>query len=260
MIRTFDSDVIEVIIEGNKVLFNTDQVAYAASFSRTGSLDKHIKGTKYDVLAKNGKRYLTAEGIRYASTLATKTPILKRIADWAVKVKKEELAIHKAVKSTPKIVNILAKPPVLFGIRAAAELIGMTNKEFSDWLVDEGYAGRYVSNNNLFWKDWFKDQKYGTLPIIKDARGERQSNVPKITETGLMFVKNRITSQRQSNVLAFAKKEASESEKMEKEIDKLILDTFDGDFGLADFYEITETDLLKGVKSIIAQVKLKEKT
>lgn len=275
---SFEGDLIEVVLEGKRVLFNTDEVAYAAGFARTASLDRHIKGTKYDVLGKTGKRYLTADGIRYAAELANKTPRLKAVAKWALQIKKAELDRLKPTKVVPALVKEAVKAVVNneprlsspnYGLKESATKLGMNVRELSDWLVDEGYAGRYASNNNLYWKQYFKDQRYGTCPVIKDEKGYRVSNVARLTEAGITFVKNRLASKSQAGVLAFAKKEASEAEKLEAELDALIKDTFidtrtkSGHMALIfedeQEYVVSESILIKRIKSIIAQVKLKEK-
>jgi hypothetical protein len=259
MIKTFRGDNVEVIVEDNRILFNTDDVAYAVGYSSTRSLDKHIKGTKYDVLGKNGKRYITLSGIKHAAFLATKTHTFKVFADWATKFKKADLEVStKPSDSWP--LPTVTKPVQLFGIKEAAAKLGLSAKELGDWLVDQGHAGRYASNNSLYWKDNFESNGYGTRPIIGEGVYARESNIAKLTQLGFDFVKRRLESEREASVLSFAKKEANESEKLEKEIDQLIKNVFNDTFEAEwDSYNVSESGLLKKVKSIIAQVKLKEK-
>lgn len=262
-----DQDYIDVVVEKHRLLFDIDDVAKAAGYASTKSLDHHIKGTRYDVLGKNGKRYLAREGIKYASILANRTPALRSICEWAFKFKVSDIVPPAVKVESPKVE--LREDFRLYGIREAAEKLGMAAKELGDWLVNQGYAGRYESNKSLYWKDHFEMLGHGTRPVIGIGDKARESNIAKLTQKGFDFVKNRLDSERQSKVLAFARKEANEAEKLEAEVDELIKNEFKKEISKESFpngvwtlpteYHMTEVTLIKKVKSIIAQVKLKEK-
>jgi hypothetical protein len=154
-------------------------------------------------------------------------------------------------------------------VKEAAGQLGMPVQQLSNWLVSEGYASRYKGNNALYWNSWFKENGYGTRPVIIDDNGQRESNVAKLTAKGLEFVKSRLNSQRESGVLSFATKEANERDRLEKEVDALILQKFEGKRLISAYgaylnpgkveYQISQEQLLKLVKQVVAEVKLKEK-
>jgi hypothetical protein len=218
---------------------------------------------------------------------------MKRFASWAVdltgKIDIREIndkpipaiktPVDKAAEQLPKKKEdnstwpFSSTIPLLYTISETANQVGMSVKEFSDWLVEEGYASRYASNNSIYFHLWFKENNLGTYPKIKDENGERTSRVPKITIKGLDYVKGRIESQRLSNVLSFAKKEnfdkrKSEQEELERQVDELIMSKFKPYHHSAKYdhllqpnkkeYRIDEQLLLKFVKEIISEVKLKE--
>jgi phage antirepressor YoqD-like protein len=288
--RTYNGHTIRGAYENGQVLFNLIDCVPATGYSRTASLRHHTKGKNREVNLFDGI-YLSAKTLgkigRDASNINV-TPF----ANWAKQVTDQVLALaqsqptaHHSKKTTPRKksvksakqntavpvfrnMDVPAALPTLLGIKEAAKTLNMTAGALSDWLVAQGYAGRYVSNNALFWKKWFKEQCYGTRPVISDNRGVRESNVAKLTTKGLEFVKARLESERETNVLSFAKKGATEREKLEKELDDLIIQTFLPHVSYRRYtgilgdhrthYELDNQDLNAKIKSIIAQVKLKE--
>lgn len=278
--KKYGGNTVRVAVENGQVLFHLIDCAYAVGYSRTASLRHHTRGKNREVNLDSGI-YLSAKSLGKVAkdTINQQMPAF---ANWAKKLTDEILSkAAKVVKkpaaaATTKFVSDAALAvsgnPTLYGIKDASKILGMTAQALSDWLVAEGYAGRYTSNNALFWKKWFRDQQYGTRPLITDEKGTRESNVAKLTQSGLEFVQSRIESQRDSNVLSFAIKasadrDKAEREKLEKEIDDLIVQTFkpyearshySNLLGTSDTYEMHRHEVISSVKAIIAQVKLKE--
>jgi hypothetical protein len=275
--ENYGGSKIRIAYDKDKILFNLIDVAEAVGYAKVSSMRHHTQGKKREVNLADGI-YLSVRTLNKVARDATRTPRVAFFADWAkgaadrVLVKIQNLVNPAPVVATTKFVSDQAMSikgnPELHGIKDAASVLGMKTQELSDWLVAQGYAGRYVSNNALYWKQWFRDQGYGKRPIIKDDKGERESNVAKLTQRGLEYIQSRVDSQRDSNVLSFALKESSEREKLEKEIDDLIVQTFKPHevrayysnlLGTAHKYEIHRHELIGSVKTILAQVKLKEK-
>jgi len=268
---------VRVAYDDTKLLFNLIDIAEAAGFAKASSLRYHTQGKKREVLLEDGI-YLTVKSLSKVAKDATKTPHMILVAEWAKNLQNQYIADQNAIcealdriqKEAPVATKATVKvrPNVVYSLSEVAQLVGMKTKELNDWLVAEGYADRYASNNNLYLKDWFKKQGYGQLKDVGDGSG-RKSNVPRITNFGLSFIQNRIESQRESNVLSFAAKESNEREKMEKTVDELILDAFkdlklktvyaDAFSPAHDEYKVATFQLLSRVKGIIAQVKLKDK-
>lgn len=288
--RSYNGYDIRIKYLNDKVVFNLLDVAYASGFSRASSLRYHTKGKRRETTI-DGVIYLTVKSLNKVAKDASKTPGLIPFAAWAKKVADEVVAEANKPKATmipsptayipdwakkntggpaTKIATTSFVFPVLVGIKEAAEQLGMPVQQLSNWLVSEGYASRYKGNNALFWNQWFKDQGYGKRPIITDAKGQRESNVAKLTIKGMEFVKSRLNSQREVGVLSFATKESNERSKLEAEIDTLIKDTFKGVRTQREYsallgifgaeYFMKEDVLIKGVKAILAEVKLKEKS
>lgn len=277
--RSYNGYDIRIKYQEDKVVFNLLDAAYASGFSRASSLRYHTKGKRRETVI-DGVIYLTVKSLNKVAKDASKTPGLIPFAAWAKKVADEVVAeankpkvVVPPVVAPTKVVHKIATTsfvfPVLVGIKEASEQLGMPVQQLSNWLVSEGYASRYKGNNALFWNEWFKTQGYGKRPIITDHKGQRESNVAKLTIQGLEFVKARLNSQREVGVLSFASKESNERTKLEAEIDTLIKDTFKGVKTQREYsallgifgaeYFMKEGVLLKGVKAILAEVKLKEK-
>jgi phage antirepressor YoqD-like protein len=301
-VRRYNGFDIRIKLQDNVAYFNILDVAYAAEFSRASSLRYHTKGKRRETVI-DGAIYLTVKSMNKVAKDAIKTPGMKLFADWAkttqvdlifeankpksvaapgfqlcvqdytsqkgFQSKTSKKKVKLGVVTTPDIVKAAIVTEKLYGIKEAAIQLGMTAQQLSNWLVSEGYASRYKGNNALYWNAWFKTQGYGKRPVITDHKGQRESNVAKFTAKGLEFVKARLDSQRESNVLSFASKESNERVKLESEIDALIKNTFKGVktqkeysalLGIFDAeYFMKEAVLIKGVKAILAEVKLKEK-
>lgn len=262
--------------EQDRILFNTEDIAKAVGYNHVRSLYHHTSGTKKDIVGVDLVHYMDVKGLKWLAKRAYRTKAVRRLADWAVAIKLQDIA---DAQPAPKPNSILSHNPdfvkkvlnivgdkTLYGIQEAAAKLGMPPKEFSNYLVDEGFAGRYLSNNNIYWHESFKKQGFGTLPVLdEDTENRRQSNVAKITAIGMEYLKNRLNSKRETGVLAFAQ---SETVDLEKEIDALILRTFAMDKIVSQYnkflnaepdYRCSESNLMKRVKAIIAEVKLKEK-
>ena len=270
-IKQFEGHDVRVTVQKGKVLFKLIDVAYAVGYSKASSLRYHTKHKNREIETDDGI-FLKVTTLNKIAKEAHKTPKFKSFASWAQGVASRMLQAESKVSNTP-----LAKAqilPQLINISNVAGLLNMTVKEFSDWLVAEGYAGRYKSNNAIFFSKWFKDQGYGDYPVFSSSPGapKRVSRVPMITTSGLEYVKARLESQRSTNVLSFAKKDAyvlrkEEQERLEKELDNLIKGKFKSYetgqkyktlLGLQAEYKICEDGLIAKVKEIIAEVKLKE--
>ena len=260
-IRNFNGYDIRVVVIDGKVLFKLIDVAYAVGYAKASSLRYHTKNKKREIHLDDGI-YLKLGTIGKVAKAANKTPYLKLFFSWASGVAEEVIEEHNRPKANIPVVTT-------YTISVVASILRIHLKELSDWLVDEGYAGRYASNNSIYFSQWFKDQGYGSYPKINDEKGERVSRSPRITQSGLEYIKARLESQRQSNVLFFAKKEVfQEEKKFEDEIDDLIRDTFSAYRHCAKYdymlqpnkveYRVDEDQLIKFIKGIIAQVKLKE--
>lgn len=281
-IRQFEGQDIEILYdeENQKVLFRLEDVARVAGFAKVSSLRYHTKSKVREVNV-DGALYLKARALNKIAKAATKTPGMKRFASWAVGLAGKINIREIKGRPIPPVIDVPLQKPrevaptkdfggELYGITQTANSLGMSVKELSDWLVDEGYAGRYTSNKAIYWKPWFKMQGYGTLPMLGGtaAPSKRVIRVPKLTQAGFEYVKSRLASQRTSNVLSFAKKEAETERKAEQTVDELIADTFseftqtyryDAVLGHGRReYRITHPDLIKKVKEVVAQVKLKE--
>lgn len=271
IVKQFEGRDIRVTVQKGKVLFKLIDVAYAVGYSKASSLRYHTKHKNREIETDDGI-FLKLTTLNKIAKEAHKTPKFKSFASWAKDVSNEMLQASKKVATTTFVAqNIL---PQAINVSKVAELVNMSVKEFSDWLVAEGYAGRYVSNNGIYFKTWFKEQGFGTYPVLPSIGvvPQRVSRVPLITTSGLEYVKARLESQRQSNVLSFAKKDAyvirkEEQERLEKELDTLIKGKFKSYesgqkyktlLGLQAEYKICEDGLLSTVKEIIAEVKLKE--
>jgi hypothetical protein len=266
-VKVYDTNTV-----GVKVLFEIDSVAKAVGYSKTSSLLHHVSpicSKKYfDAGDKN--RYIDINQIKWVSEQATKTPRTKTFYEWAKKLRKLIIDNLKCPVAIPVVTVTDHDNGQVFGISAAAEMLSMHVIDFSNWLIDEGYATRYRSNNAINLTPWFKAKGYGTLAIIQDGPLTRSSNVPKITRSGFEFIKNRMASKRMDNVLFFTQTESNKitDAKLEKEIDALILSAFKDSednkgYGFAFTslrdYKIGQVDLIKNIKSIISQIKLKEK-
>jgi phage antirepressor YoqD-like protein len=292
-IRSYNGNDIRIKYQDDKVVFNLLDAAYAAGFSRASSLRYHTKGKRRETVI-DGVIYLTVKSLNKVAKDASKTPGLIPFVAWAKKVAEtivEESNKPKeyhdlsyvpdwAKKNTGTVAPTKVKPankiatttlvfPYIIGVKEAAGQLGMPVQQLSNWLVSEGYASRYKGNNALYWNSWFKENGYGTRPVIIDDNGQRESNVAKLTAKGLEFVKSRLNSQRESGVLSFATKEANERDRLEKEVDALILQKFEGKRLISAYgaylnpgkveYQISQEQLLKLVKQVVAEVKLKEK-
>ena len=148
-----------------------------------------------------------------------------------------------------------------FGIKETAEKLGINTVQLSDWLIENGFANRYKGNNALYLEAWFKEQKYGLNPVLPadNVSGERISNVPRITESGVTFIRNRMKNERETNLQVFTKTVNEEKQVLTSQMDDLILNTFkrhedSPGFG---FYSISYVDLIKRVKEVVAQVVVK---
>lgn len=281
-VKFYNGSPIRVAYENGQVLFNLIDSSWAAGYAKTASLRHHTKGKNREVNLGTEGIFISAKVISKIAKDAINSKVAP-YANWAKKITDEVLVqVSKPVKkvappkkaATTGFVNqaLTAAQAMtqatLVGLKDAAKSLNMTVGELSDWLVAQGYAGRYVSNNSIFWKKWFKDQGYGKRPVIADEKGIRESNVAKLSRTGLEFVKARLESQRESNVLSFAAKESNERVKLEKEVDELIIQSFkpyevqsrySNLLGTENKYEMYRHELISSVKAIISQVKLKEK-
>lgn len=269
---------VRIIVEDKQVLFNAEDISDAVGYSKVSALDYHVKKSYQWRDGGRGcqEKFITLKLLNKVAKKATRNKMVALCAGVCRGVQERELEAQKYKNSVESVHKQYSKdsawpfPPDtgLVGIKEAAIRFSMSVHEFSDWLVAEGYATRYASNNSLKWEKWFKDQGYGTRPKIVDERGERESNVAKITKTGLEFIGNRLASQREGSVLSFAKAEATEREKLEKEVDNLIVNQFQPFKDGSNYnqylgedvnqYRVCKTDLIKTVKSIVAQIKLKE--
>jgi len=267
----FNGVFVNIIADPRVVLFNVDEVAQAIGYSKTSAVEYHIKRR---IKVVSGEKFVDLKALNSLAKKATRTPAAKEFASWAKTIQDRELARQQAAEHIAK----QPKPPhqawpfpkgytpegTDFTLGDAAGLIGMETSSLRDWLFAEGYADMYPSNGNLKLTKWFKTQGYGKLP--KAASGAA-SNTPRITKTGIEFIKNRLASQRESNVLSFALTKSVEAKRLETGIEKLIKERF-SKFEIGHVYtkvldsvknyEIDEDDLLRIVKGIIAEVKLKE--
>lgn len=297
-IRQFEGQDVEILynVEDQKTLFRLEDVARAAGFNSVRALRYHTKTKVREVKIKDSL-YLKARALTKIAKSATKTPGMARFAKWAtglagkINIREIKGKPIQSVIPSPKPVlpyepfgYILDVPashvdvpqfkatnaipqPILYTLTNAATNLGMTVKELSDWMVDEGYASRYDSTNAIYFSDWFKDQKYGTYPTVTDSKGTRTIRSPKLTEAGFEYVKSRLESERESKVLSFAKKESYQTEQMELDVNQLIIDTFVEEehgtyhnlLGTTPLYKMGQAVLIRKVKRIIAEVKLKEK-
>lgn len=273
-IRQFEDQDVELVYDdvSKKVLFRLEDVARVAGFAKVGSLRYHTKEKVREVKLQDGI-YLRVKSLNKIAKAANRTPGMTRFALWAkdVAVEITQLEEDKS-KAVSQVIEKVASP-ILYTISGAATIIGMSVKELSDWLVDEGYANRYVSNGSIYFSHWFKEQGYGTFPKINDEKGTRTSRNPKLTKSGLEFVTSRIGFQRANNVLSFIKKESfdknkAEQKELEAGIDNLIVQKFSAFRYIARYdsllqpgkkeYIVDESQLIKSVKEILAEVKLKE--
>lgn len=269
MIKSFEGKCVAIIVVDEKLLFKTEDVAKAVGYSSISGIDYHIKGTRRDVI-KNGVRYLTLAGIDYLAKKANRTPKLKAFSLWAkqhtiIAASEADQSVkpNKAALLQPKF-KVTAKEH--YNITECAFNLSMNVTELTNWLVDEGYAERYISNGAVHWKPWFKTQGYGTLRVIGAGLEQRTSNVPLVTASGFEFIKNRLASKRETGVLMFAKQESSERERLEAELDETIVQVFaktlySQGYSVAFFdeYRMNKEELLKYSKQLLAEVKLKEK-
>jgi hypothetical protein len=271
----FNGMFVNIIADPGVVLFNVDEVARAIGYSKTSAVEYHIK-RRIKVVA--GEKFVDLKALNSLAKKATRTPTAKEFASWAKSVHDRELARQQAAEHIAK----QSKPASQawpwpkgpshpdkatigeHSIAVTGMFVGMTSDELKQWLIAEGYASTYPSNGNLKLSKWFKEQGFGLLP--KAASGA-VSNTPRITQSGVAFIKNRIASQRESNVLSFALTKSAEAKRLETGIEKLIVDRFSkhesgrhytGLLHAPRSYELDEVDLIKIIKGIIAEVKLKE--
>lgn len=282
-VKEFEGKLILVKYDeaSKKVFFNLADVAGAAGFAKVSSLRYHTKDKVREAHLIDGP-YLKVRALNKVAKSCTRTPAMARIAKWAQAVAEGIIAIEDFNNRSTQLVvktgnngyiaaiDVVPTPKqVLHTLTETAGHVGMSVRELSDWLVEQGYAARYESNGSIYFNNWFKEMGYGAYPVINDEKGERASRVPKITEAGIEFVKNRIQSEREAGVLSFAKKEAFQFEKQsEQDVDALIVESFGPYHHSARYdhllqpgkkeYRVYEDTLIKKVKEIIAQVKVKE--
>lgn len=277
--------------------FNTADVSAAVGYKKASGIDYHIKYSPlYDITIQTTGggfvRVLNVIGIQYLANKATKTPLFKLMVDWATDIatapnRVETIAAAQVLSvgslssvtanagtlktiepvkvEKPKRVRksrskaFVAPPEENFGIKEAALKLSMNTVELSNWLIENGFANRYKGNNALYLEDWFKDQNYGLNPVLpaNNTSGERISNVPRITQSGVTFIGNRLKSEREANLLTFSKKTNDEKETLESQMDDLILTTFKNNVDLPGMYWIKEDDLKKLVRQVVAQVVVK---
>jgi hypothetical protein len=257
---------INIIADPGVVLFRVDDLASAVGYSGVGPVLYHVKN-RMKLVA--GQRFVDLKTIKHLAKRATRTPTVKDFASWARHIHENELAAQKAAEhiakqNKPHADEWPSKPKTLNqSITESAKLLGMEGPgQLKDWLIAEGYADTYRSNGNLKLSKWFKSEGYGVLPIGESGR---VSNTPRLTPKGVEFIRNRLASQREGNVLSFARSNAAERKRLEAEIDTLIKSTFAnykysegyGHYGPPE-YLIAEDDLIKKIKGVIAEVKLKE--
>jgi len=259
---------VAVAREGKNILFCADDIWLAVGYSSLAGLKHHIVGFR-DVPGDN-RNWLSLKQINKIAINATRTPRMKKFAAWAKEVQNKLLALEQAAAHIAKQKKPEASPwptpKPLFDmtLKQAAEQVGMKHSEFITWMTTQGYLLTYQSNGHLKLSAWFKANGFGCNPL---ADSGRVSNTVRITPKGLEFVKNRINSERESGVLAFAASAHNERVKLEAEIDALIKKTFKPFssskytklMNAPEVYEIWEDDLLKKVREVIAQVKLKGK-
>ena len=296
--RKFNKTTVQIYrCDNGCTYFNTADVAAAIGYKKVSGIDYHIKyNPDYDVTIQTTGggfvRVLNFVGINFLSQKATKSPLFKLMVDWARDIatapnRAETIAaaqvlsvgsLSKLTASIAKIDTIaapavekpkrvrksrskayIAPPEEHFGIKEAATKLSMNTVELSNWLIENGYANRYKGNNALYLEDWFKDNKYGLLPVLpaNSTNRERLSNVPRITQSGITFISNRLKSEREANLLTFSKKTNDEKETLESKMDDLIKESFKNNLDVPGFYWVSETDLLKLVRQVVAQVVVK---
>ncbi len=270
------NNAIECVVVKNTTMFKVKDISHVSDYSISG-INYHLRGTKHFKKIED-EQLIDVKGLNFLSKKATRQTLIKEIYIWAKLFvsKKEEIIQPVAVKlpmiNIPPVMNIIPDVYMEYGIAEAAKITGMKIREFTSFLIEEGFANRYTSNNNVFWQSWFKKSGYGVLATIADNHGTRSSNVPRLTASGLEYIKNRISSKVESGVLAFAYKESAVEEKnLEKEIDDVIDLVFKtklvkkNHFYNSIFsedaneeYNMTKSELRAGVRSILAAIKLKE--
>lgn len=293
--RKFNKTTIQIYrCDNGCTYFNTADVSAAVGYKKASGIDYHIKYSPlYDITIQTTGggfvRVLNVIGIQYLANKATKTPLFKLMVDWATEIAiapnlVATIAAAQVLPTTKSVVKIsanacytvpavekpkrvrksrskafVAPPEENFGIKEAALKLSMNTVELSNWLIENGFANRYKGNNALYLEDWFKDQKYGMLPVLpaNGTSGERISNVPRITQSGVTFIGNRLKSEREANLLTFSKKTNDEKETLESQMDDLILTTFKNNVDLPGMYWIKEDDLKKLVRQVVAQVVVK---
>lgn len=286
--RKFNKTTIQIYrCDNGCTYFNTADVAAAVGYKKVSGIDYHIKyNSIYDVTIQTTGggfvRVLHFVGIDFLSKKATKSPLFKLMVDWARDIatapnRVETIAAAQALSVTTNIGStvpvvektkrvrksrskaFVAPPEENFGIKEAALKLSMNTVELSNWLIENGFANRYKGNNALYLEAWFKDQKYGLNPVLPadNVSGERISNVPRITQSGVTFIGNRLKSERESNLLTFSKKTNDEKETLEAQMDNLIKETFKNNVDILGMYWISEADLNKLVRQVVAQVVVK---
>lgn len=285
------------------LLFNAVNVAEAVGYSRVGSLDHHVSkngykyknGNKYltyrslSKIAKKAYRtkkfpellevmlgvvvrhFKMEESAKYIAkqtkpaASAWPFPTTRQPKDKTKQAMEEAKLVTtiRAAKENGKKMLASGHIPGALSIADIAKRLGMKPSELADWLINEGYLGRY-KNGSLKISKWMKDQGHAFLKIIKDESGERTSNVPRFSESGYELISNRIASQRESSVLSFAAKQAVEREKdMERTFEQKVREVFKENEKLNAYtkylnadavYEIYESDLIKKIKAIVAEV------
>lgn len=228
--------------------FNADDVRAALGYSS-------ISGIKYHVTPMDDRDKTIWLGVKQLSTLAKKATRNKYAKSFY-----KEATVYRAVYIQDNISHTFAPTADgLFSVADVAKYVGMGNEELQEWLVAQGFCGRY-DNGNLKLNRPFRDCGYAKKPI---AASGKESNVVRLTVAGKEYIKNRLESARQVGVLSFANATRNEEVKLEGIIDDLITSTFlpfvyqDSTFGVT-YVDIDSAELNKKIKEIIAQIKLKE--
>lgn len=274
--RTFNKTKIAIHVDSNGVYhFNLVDIAKAAGYYKTSSIEHHTKGTKYDISYETkGGNYIKSisyAGIQAVSLKATKTPILKTIALWArdIIVNAQGISIEGVQEVAPvsQVAPVTAIPKagkiipvkvevVSYSIKESAEKLNITTGELSNWLISQGFADRYKGNRALYFQKWFKDQGYGMNPVLGEGETLRVSNVPRVTQNGIDFISNRLASAREAVFAETQRRDNTERQKLEQGIDDLILKSFSKFDDNMGGYWIRTSDLISTVKGVISQVKL----
>lgn len=184
--KYFNGFPIRVKLFEDSLMFHAQDVSDAVGYKHIRSLYHHLSEpflTKID-----GFNYLSSANIAHLSVKAYKTPTFKLMKTWAANFKPEDFRSNK-----------------LYGISEAAMKLGLNIETFTEYLIEKGYAERYISNNHLKWAPSFVALGLGRIATIGSASiGDiRSSNVPKLTEKGMTKIVKDFEDQRKNGVLAF---------------------------------------------------------